>query len=106
MWIRRRVTGMTDDGISDQHAGDTKPLLPDRDMYPLYAQNTAKQMHLKRRKAKIQFVLITQNYAPVKCEWVDTGLGFFVVVGKENIGFLTVKQLPSDALIINQHYVE
>lgn len=97
---------MNYDGISDQHAGDTKPLLPDRDMYPLYTQNTAKQMHLERWNAKIRFVLITQNRAPTECEWVDTGLGFFVVVGKENIGFLTVKQLPSDALIINQHYVE
>jgi hypothetical protein len=97
---------MSDDGISDIHVGDKKALMPDRDMFPLYAQNTAKQMHVDRMSAKIRFVVIAQKGIPVECEWVDTGLGFFVVVGKEEDGFLTVNQLPFDALIINQHYVE
>jgi len=97
---------MISDGISDQHAGDTNPLLPDRDMYPLYALQKAKQMHSEQRDAKIRFVLITRDRAPVECEWIDIWLGYFVVVGKETIGFLAVKELSPDALIINQHYVE
>jgi hypothetical protein len=94
------------DGISDMHVGNVKAIMPDRDTYPLYALNAAKQMHSEQWNKKIRFVLITPDRAPTECEWVDTELGFFVVVGKEKDGFLTLKQLPPDALIINQHYVD
>ena len=97
---------MSDDGISDIHVGDTKAVMPDRDMFPLYALKKASEMHSERWDAKIRFIVVTPGKVPTECEWVDTGLGFFVVVGEETIGFLTVKQLPPDALIINQHYVD
>lgn len=98
---------MNADGINDQHVENIKAMMPNRDMFPLYAQKAASEMHSERWDAKIRFVLITRfGNRATECEWVDTGLGFFVVVGNENNGFLTVKQLPVDALIINQHYHE
>jgi hypothetical protein len=73
---------------------------------PLYAQKQAQRMvadttHLHQ---KVRFLLITPVFAPADCVWIDPGFGFFAIKGKEDIGFMSVKDLPEGTLIVNQRY--
>lgn len=76
------------------------------DMLPLYAQKQAQDMSCEKLQAKVAFTLIVPNRMPTECVWLDPHYGMFAVKGKEDKGFLMVKQLEQGSFIINQHYEE
>lgn len=71
--------------------------------HPLKQQKIAQKMKLEGREKKIHFTLCTPINV-VECVWLDPHLGFFQIVGREDRGFLSVKDLPEGTLIIGQRY--
>lgn len=74
------------------------------DLLPLYAQKQAQNMVCEKWQSKVLFTLIMPNRIPTECMWLDPHYGMFVVKGKEDKGFLMVKQLEPGSFIINQRY--
>lgn len=74
-----------------------------QEMLPLYAQNNAEHMTAGSNK-RIVFLLITPDRVPTECVWLEPCYGFFAVKGREDKGFLAIKQLPEGSLIFNQRY--
>ena len=74
-----------------------------QEMLPLYAQKNAEHMTAGSNK-RIVFLLITPDRVPTECVWLEPCYGFFAVKGREDVGFLTTKQLPEGSLIVNQRY--
>jgi len=73
------------------------------ELHPLVQQKKAQDMILKRKQAKIQFVL-SWRQGVVPCEWLDPFMGAIKVMEKE--GVIYADQLPEGSLIIGQHFVE
>jgi hypothetical protein len=71
---------------------------------PLYAKKEAENMMMERRNDKVLFLLITPNRVPTECVWLDPYLGFIAVKGREDAGFVRVKDLEPGTLIFNQRY--
>jgi hypothetical protein len=74
-----------------------------QEMLPIYAQKNAENMTVHSNK-RILFLLITPDRVPTECVWLEPSFGFFAVKGREDVGYLTIKQLPEGSLIINQRY--
>jgi len=74
------------------------------DMLPLYAQKQAQDMVCERWGSKVKFTLIVPDRMPTECVWLDPSFGMFTVKGKEDKGFIMVKQLEPGSFIINQRY--
>jgi hypothetical protein len=74
-----------------------------QEFLPLYAQKAAEHMAAHGNK-KIYFLLITPDRVPTECVWLEPCYGFIAVKGKEESGFIRVKDLPEGSMILNQHY--
>lgn len=78
-----------------------------KEFHPLYAQKKAQSMWSEDQSIvhkKIIFLVITQLFSPMECEWVDPHLGFFALRGKKEDGVMRVVDLPNDAMILNTRH--